>query len=197
MSRYLTFALFVEGPEDEAFFRPLATRQLQAMAAGLPEPFDVDEWPVTADCSTARSLHEQVCRLVADLATDRDLLLLHNDHRERAKIDKVRSGVELPPGCRIVPTVPIRETEAWLLADGPLLASLPGADRALIPSSPHEAEKVPDPKALLSRILRGRDTRQLAQHLGERADLDRLRRLPAYQQWCADLTAALKELHFL
>ncbi|MFI5754027.1 hypothetical protein [Streptomyces sp. NPDC051569] len=197
MTRYLTIGPLTEGPEDEIFLGVVAVRQLKALAARHPEPFDVADSPLRGSYSTARAAHERICADAADLAQDCDLLLIHNDHRELNKIEKIRQDVALPPHCRIVGVVPVRETEAWLLADGPLLASLPGAVAGLIPSTGREAEKVSDPKALLSRILPSDDTRELAEFLGERVDLDLLRTLPAYQQWCAELTAALKELHFL
>ncbi|MFJ2441830.1 hypothetical protein ACIOWG_15565 [Streptomyces sp. NPDC087658] len=172
-------------------------RQLKALTARHPEPFDVGDVPLRSTCSTARTPHERICAEVTDLAGDCDLLLIHNDHRERNKIEKIRQDVTLPPHCRIVGVVPVRETEAWLLADGPLLASLPGAVPELIPPDGRGIERTADPKALLSRVLPGGDNRELADFLGERIDLDRLHTLPAYQLWCAELTAALKELRFL
>ncbi|WP_158575891.1 DUF4276 family protein [Streptomyces corynorhini] len=197
MSRYLTVGLLAEGPEDEIFLSAVAVRQLKELAARHPEPFDVGDTPLRGRCSTARTAHGPLCAEAVDLASDCDLLLIHNDHRERNKIEKICQDIALPSHCRIVGVVPVRETEAWLLADGPLLGSLPGAVSALIPSSPRDVERTADPKALLSRILPGGDTRELAEFLGERVDLDRLRNLPAYQLWCAELTAALKELRFL
>jgi hypothetical protein len=197
VTRYLTVGLLAEGPEDEIFLGAVAVRQLKELAAGHPVPFDVADTPLLGGCGTARSAHEHICAEVADLAEDCDLLPIHNDHRERDKIEKIRQDVPLVPHCRMVGVVPVRETEAWLLADGPLLGSLKGAIRDLIPSTARDVEKVPDPKALLSRILPRGDTRDLAELLGERVDLSRLRNLPAYQMWCDELTAVLKELHFL
>ncbi|MEV7088084.1 hypothetical protein AB0O07_19705 [Streptomyces sp. NPDC093085] len=197
MTRYLTVGLLAEGPEDEIFLGTVAVRQLKELAAHHSGHFDVGDTPLRGRYSTARTAHEQICAEVADLAEDCDLLLIHNDHRERNKIDKIRRDVAPPSHCRIVGVVPVRETEAWLLADGPLLGSLPGAVPEHIPAGARGVERAADPKALLSRVLPGGDSRELAGFLGERVDLDRLRTLPAYQMWCAELTAALKELRFL
>lgn len=197
MSRYLTVGLLTEGPEDEIFLSTVAVRQLKQLGVSHNGRFDVSDTPLRSRYSTARTAHEQICAEAADLAEDCDLLLIHNDHRERNKIEKIRQDIVLPAHCRMVPVVPVRETEAWLLADGPLLCSLPGVMPAHIPAGARDIEKTADPKALLSRVLPGGDSRELAEFLGERVDLARLRTLPAYQMWCAELTAALKELRFL
>ena len=197
MSRYLTVGILAEGPEDEIFLSTVAVRQLKQLTARHDDPFDVSDTPLRSRYSTARTAHEQICAEAADLAGDCDLLLIHNDHRERNKIEKIRHDVVLPSHCRIVPVVPVRETEAWLLADGHLLRSLPGVTPACVPADARDIEKTADPKALLAQVLPGGDSRELAEFLGERIDLDRLRTLPAYQMWCAELTAALKELRFL
>ncbi|MFE3115999.1 hypothetical protein [Streptomyces niveus] len=197
MTRYLTVGLLAEGPEDEIFLGIVAVRQLKELAATHSERFDVSDTPLRGRYSTARTEHEQICVEVMDMAEDRDLLLIHNDHRERNKIEKIRQDITLPSHCRMVGVIPVRETEAWLLADGPLLGSLPGAVTEHIPVTAREVEKSADPKASLARVLPGGDSREMAEFLGERVDLNRLRNLSAYQMWCAELTAALKELRFL
>ncbi|MGV9556218.1 DUF4276 family protein [Streptomyces sp. NPDC003401] len=201
MTRYLTMGLLAEGPEDEMFLSALAVRQLTRLAASAPAPFDVADTVQSSAVGTARTAHPRLCAEAQDLATTCDLLLVHNDHRERGKIGKLRRDVSPPSDCRIVGIVPVRETEAWLLVDTRLLRSLPGAVPAALPwagePSGAQVERVADPKALLADVLPGHDTHLLAELLGQRIDLDRLQALPAYQQWCAELTSALKELHFL
>lgn len=201
MTRYLTIGLLAEGPEDEIFLSSIAVRQLTRLASLASAPFDVADTPQRAEASTARTAHDLLTDEAVDLATTCDLLLVHNDYRERGKIDKLHRDVVLPSDCRMVGIVPVRETEAWLLADSELLRSLPGVVESALPwkgePTGAQVERVSDPKALLAAVLPGYDTRLLAELLGQRIDLHRLHALPSYQQWCVELTAALKELHFL
>jgi hypothetical protein len=201
VTRYLTLGLLAEGPEDETFLSTLAVRQLTRLAGLATMPFDVADTVQRGEAGTARTAHPRLCEEARDLAATCDLLLVHNDHRERGKIDKLRQDAAPPCDCRMVGIVPVRETEAWLLADCGLLRSLPGAVTTALPWAGEptgaQVERVADPKALLAAVLPGYDTRTLAELLGQRVDLDRLYTLPAYQRWCAELTTALKELHFL
>ncbi|MDH6145380.1 MULTISPECIES: DUF4276 family protein [Kitasatospora] len=196
MTRYLVPGLIAEGPDDEVFLGRVIVRQLLALGATARVPFDVQEFVLRGDCWSTKG-PEQVAAAVDDLTADCHVVFLHNDHRERGKIDKAASLTVLPQDRRMVGIVPVRETEAWLLADGALLRTVPGAVADLIPASPAQVEKVADPKDLLSRILPGYDSRFLSEKLSNEIDLVRLRALPAYRAWCEELTTVLKELHFL
>ncbi|MDH6112943.1 hypothetical protein P3T36_002660 [Kitasatospora sp. MAP12-15] len=196
MSRYLVPGLIAEGPEDQLFLGRVIVRQLLALGSAAGEPFDVQEFVLPGDCPSTKGA-AQVAAAVADLAADCHIVFLHNDHRERDKIAKVAALTAIPVGRRMVGVVPVRETEAWLLADAELLRSVPGAVTELIPTSAAQAERVSDPKDLLSRILPGYDSRNLSEKLSNEIDLVRLKALPAYREWCEELTTVLKELHFL
>ena len=72
---------------------------------------------------------------------------------ERGKIDALRTRLAdtLPRQSRLVAVVPIRETEAWLLADPDALPR--GGSRDVSPASPREVESIADPKKPLAVAL--------------------------------------------
>lgn len=111
---------------------------------------------------------------------------------------------------RTVGVVPVREMEAWALADGDALRGAFGAvldDAALgIPIRPREVEGIFDPKVVLEQAYRNvvgqrrRGKRKVADFfdvIGERVRLERLREVPAYQHFEQELRTALLELGYL
>ena len=79
-----------------------------------------------------------------------DLLFVHHDFREATKIDRLRE--QTGAACRMVAVVPVRETEAWVLA----AACAAKCDFILLDTTPPEwgckwVETLADPKAELRR----------------------------------------------
>jgi hypothetical protein len=193
MGRYLTMALFCEGREDERFLAGVIERQAgrlgmegRGFAVGAVE---------SQPCRTTRAA-EQLDGAVLEAADAYDLVFLHNDHNERGKTNALRSRLKqaCPPQTRFVPVIPVRETEAWMLADRNALPS--GATAHGLPAKPREVGSLSDPKKTLAAVLGRPLTSAVAEQIGERIDLDRLAEVPAYQTFLQDLTTALKELNF-
>lgn len=191
MSRPLVPGLITEGDTDELFLGPVIARQLRALTDSAPRPVDV------------QSVQYGVCRMIKDddrvrqaiqeLAADCHLIFLHNDHRERAKADRHADQA-------VIPLIPVKETEAWLLADAQVWARVPGADLSRLPGRPREAEKIPDPKAVLRTVLAGVSHRRVAEHFafaGDHVDLAVLAQLPAYAEWLDATSKALRNHGFL
>lgn len=123
---------------------------------------------------------------------------------------KVREDPDLG-GHRHVAVVPVRETEAWTLADGDALREVFGTtldDAALrVPASPREVEGIVDPKAELDaayaaaqggrKARRRKKAASLLEVVGERVCLSALAEVPAYRRLKTDLRAALRELNYL
>jgi hypothetical protein len=187
--RYLASALLTEGESDQAFLLPVVQRQLEII--GLESGFDVG----TVRTSSVRTVDHgrAVAREGEELLDECHLLLVHHDKRERAKIERLRSRL-LKAG--VVGIVPVRETEAWVMAAMYTL-SVPGLDARYRPDPLQAVEKDPDPKATLNRAYTRGDPAGVFARVGEQVDLDILAQLPAYQALQNDLNAALKELHFL
>lgn len=101
-------------------------------------------------------------RLAAVLAFDDafDLVIVHRDaegqHPQRRR-DEAFSGVaSVREQMAVVPIVPIRMTEAWLLLDEDAIRRTAGRPNGIMPldlPSPGTVEDVPDPKQLLRTAL--------------------------------------------
>jgi hypothetical protein len=189
-------ALFCEGREDACFLERVLTRQLGAFGM-KGDGFDFDV--VSAqECRTVESA-ERVRDAVRAAAQHYNVVFLHQDRNEREKIDSLRNRIhgDLPSQTRTVAVVPVRETEAWALADPAVFAAFRGSAADVLPSRPRDVEAVQDPKAQLSRALGRRYDERIAESVGERIDLGRLAQVPAYAVFLQELTNALKELRFL
>ena len=194
MQRYLTTALLCEGREDERFLGALIERQVRQL--GLREPGFGSGAVELQPCRTTRAA-EWVDAAVLEAAAVFDIVFIHNDYNERGKIDALRARLadSLPTQTRLVAVVPIRETEAWLLADS---AALPrGGSRDASRVSPRGVESIADPKKSLAAALGQPLDAASAEYIGENISLARLAEVPAYQSFLQDLTNALKELNFL
>jgi hypothetical protein len=201
MSRPLTPGLLAEGPTDELFLGTVIFRQLREVAiAATHHAVDVDRTAI-GGCRTTKDLH-RVVTAVLDLAVDCDVIYVHNDHNERDKAEHVvrelaTRGLDIP----VLPLVPVRETEAWLVADRSAWAALPGSRPEVLPANPRDVEKLPDPKILLAEVAPQRRSR--ARHgyyfdfIGENVDLEVLAQLPAYADWVSQTEKVLKGLGYL
>ncbi|MGW5155695.1 hypothetical protein ACWEPN_09445 [Nonomuraea wenchangensis] len=191
MSRPLVPGLVTEGDTDELFLGRVIGRQLRALTDHAPRPVDV------------QAVQYGVCRMIKDddrvrqaiqeLADDCHLIFLHSDHRERDKASR-------HAGESVIPLVPVKETEAWLLVDAQLWSRVPGADLSPLPSKPREAERIPDPKSVLRAVLAGVRHRKVDEHFafaGDHVDLAVLAQLPAYAGWVEATSKALRSHGFL
>jgi hypothetical protein len=79
----------------------------------------------TRGCFTVAP-REQVVQEVELLLDHMDIVMIHHDHNERGKIDSVRERLG-HAADRIVGIVPVRETEAWMLADHTTLPAGPAS----------------------------------------------------------------------
>ena len=191
--RPLRSALIAEGTTDTAFLLPVLQAQLERIGWRA----DFEAGVIRRAVVTSVMAADRVAAEAAELLEISDLLFVHHDDRESAKIDRLRE--RLRTVGRVVGVVPVRETEAWVLAAA--CASDRGV--AMLDVAPPErgyrwVEKLADPKAELGRRYAGSvPVEDLFTLIAERADLDRLAEVPAYQSFLQDLTTALKELNFL
>lgn len=140
-----------------------------------------------------------------------DLLFIHRDaeamspHQRREEIELVMSDFDVP----FIAVIPVRMSEAWLLADEEAIrfaaGNASGRHRLNLPSR-QRWELLPDPKAILLDALRlasGKSGRALdkfnpekARHLitPRSASFDALRGLTAFDAFEADLVNQLKRI---
>lgn len=111
----------------------------------------------------------------------------------------------------IIPLIPVRMMEAWMLADTQLLKDFINSskmhDREL--GIDRDPEKYADPKAVIEYAIRkaneGKTKRKrdmisisnLYEHIGKNVKLDCLRRLPSFQKFEHSIRLSLKELGLL
>ncbi|GAA1671294.1 hypothetical protein GCM10009733_080750 [Nonomuraea maheshkhaliensis] len=191
MSRPLVPGLITEGDTDALFLGPVIGRQLRALTDHAPRPVDVQSGQ-HGSCGMIKD-DARIRQAIEELAADRHVIFLHSDHRERAKTDRHAED-------SAVPSVPVRETEAWLLADADVWAGVPGTDVSHLPVRPRDAERISDPKAVLRAVLSGVSHRKAPEHFafaGDHVDLSVLARLPAYPAWVDATSKALRNHGFL
>lgn len=214
--RYLSAALYCEGPTDARFLGPLLERlciEITMQADGPVEVapvLDLQDRPA----DRARIRAERIERAARDSLSAWTVLFVHADADDRdtrtAFDQRVKPAIDrlgdvVGRDRCIVAVVPVRSTDAWLLADLAALRSALGSNldaQALERdvAMRHGIERIGDPKALVDRIFegpfrRGRRTPRatLVTELGQTASLDALRRLDAFARLESDLKRALRE----
>jgi hypothetical protein len=196
MSRPLVPGLVAEGETGEVFLGVVISRQLRDLTAESSRcTVDVEG----TEIAVCRSIldRERVVDALVELAADCHLLFVHNDHRERDKADRITNDPRL--SVPVIPIVPIRETEAWLLPDRAVWSRLSGSALDRLPDRPRDVEKHADPKKALAEVTprRGKPVRDYFEYIARNIDLGVLAQVPAYADWVADTRNALKGLGYL
>ncbi|MET8088720.1 DUF4276 family protein [Micromonospora sp. NPDC005220] len=205
--RYLTSALVSEGVTDDQFLPRLLARALTEIClTEFEDAVEVADVQPLRDrrgpCSVA-----DVIGLVEQNPASFSLIFFHHDqgaNAERTVAEWLRPLRELwgERAEQLVAVVPVRETEAWLLADGDALRGALGVrwtDAEMgLPAQPRLVERVADPKNALNKVM-DRVSRSTTDHygqLGELVSLARLQGVPAYQRWWTDTRDALMRLGY-
>lgn len=219
--QYLGLALYAEGPTDYYFLLPLlqrlcediCTREASASVEinevlALDHPVGVENEPrdvrILEAAKTAQGAWT-VLFVHADGANDPA-----RARAQQADPALARLQEEFGPCGLGVAVVPVRETEAWAIADGEALRQVLGttlADGDLgLPTAAHQVEGVTDPKKTLNDAFhatrpsgsrRARGVSPYLSALGEQISLDRLRRLEAFVAFETELKSVLQALRIL
>jgi Domain of unknown function (DUF4276) len=216
---YLTTALYAEGRTDYDFLGPLIIRVAGQLCAA--SAVDFDSHPVyPIDAPTYRGPDGRAGRVleaVREYADQIYILFIHSDgagDRDEAVERNVRPAVERVAAeldwkdKRTVPIVPVRETEAWALADGDALWAVfrtRKTDAELgLPGKVAAVESIADPKQTFEtayQIATKRRGRRKASDflelLGENIRLDCLQAVPSFARFSEELRVALRDLHFI
>ncbi len=218
--KYLGLALYAEGPTDYEFLSPLLLRVCEDLALRSSQPVELSEvlglnHPAGTD-DMPRA--ERILRAAQAAAGQWTVLFVHADGagdadtKRREQVDPALDALladtsSTGRGCAVIP---VRETEAWALAD-PTAFRPPavgdGASPSIVPSSAKLVEKVEDPKkALRQAVLErhrvsGRRRRKAAgpalADLGRKVSLVRLREVPSWKGFEAELIDVLHDLRIL
>lgn len=218
--RYLGLALYAEGSTDYHFLRPLLQRLCEELCANEAlAPVEVSEvLALNHPAGTNEEAREQ--RVLAAAKEARGswrILFVHADGASdpmRARDEQVEPSLGLLrdtfEGEGIgVAVVPVRESEAWAIADGDAIRSAFGTnlnDGQLGLPPRRAVETAADPKAVLQAAFlatkpSGRRRKQgsspYLNTLGEAVSLDQLRELGAFKRLIEELRGALKHLQIL
>lgn len=219
--RYLGLALYAEGPTDYYFLKPLLRRICEELCAHRSqEKVEIGD-VLGLDDSVDRRNENREERITAAARHARGawhILFIHADGAGQS--DRVREEQIAPAMRRLenefdakhgsVAVIPIRETEAWLLADGNALrqafgTSLSNNDLG-IPATPRDVERIADPKQTLDaactsatqrRRSRQKKTSPYFELIGEHASLRELLRIPAFKTMHDELIGTLQRLQFI
>ncbi|NWJ97156.1 MAG: DUF4276 family protein [Chloroflexi bacterium] len=224
MKPQLALVFYTEGPTDMAFLQPLVVRACQSIFTqhNVPHIEVVEPFPVN-EFLTPKGKISQAKRILqaAHFANNHHALLVHNDADKRTRAKTIQ--FQFQPGydevhrqslgvCKqLLPIIPIRMIEAWLLADVQTLCREMDTDLTPVqlglPLSPAAIEGNTDPKQTLEEALRKANAKRskatrvergnLYPSLGLSIDLKQLERLSAYQDFITDLTSTIKHLNMI
>lgn len=205
----LTGIFMADGPSD----LPLS-RHLEALCRARGAEVDVRSIDPFRLGPAGRTVHGRLKFLLDNSATF-DLVFVHRDAEgvpaevRRKEIDDGANAAGIC--CPVVPIVPVRMTEAWLLRDEAAIrhvAAKPAGKNSLNLPSVNEAERLADPKKALAEALlaasemTGRRRSQMARDFGRhrRLLLERLdphgevTQFSAWRQLQNDIAKALSKV---
>jgi hypothetical protein len=218
----LVLALYAEGETDGRFLPPI----IQRTTLKVLRQFEIKAVEVSfrnlSRISTSTNRNECILE-AARRAYECNILFVHSDAdhptRERAYLERFLPGYELVQRtqgtiCKsLVPIIPVRMTEAWMLAaDHALFQEIIGTNMRPqelgLVNRARQVESIQDPKQALRQILQRAGSHSSRRHqntdihplylaLGRRIDLDRLYNVPSYRRFVEDLTEALARLDFI
>ncbi|HEX8696340.1 MAG TPA: hypothetical protein VF746_28235 [Longimicrobium sp.] len=219
---FLGLALFAEGSTDYRFLGSLLPRVVEEVYLAKGErPLEIgDVVPLTSPEEHRDSTREvKIAEAARVEAGSFHILFVHADggtRPTRVRGEQVTPGLaralaELGPGYAGVAVIPVREMEAWAVADGNALraafrTTLSDAELG-VPERPRDCESLRDPKAVLNsafgNTLRGSRSRIAStaagslQLIAETIDLARLADLPAFQSLRGEIEQALRHLKYI
>ena len=201
---YLCAGLYAEGPTDYAFLLPLLDQLLPLIAIEVLPEIPIIGPSVGIDADFRGPAHRDA-RIAAAIRAHWDqctLFVIHADgggDPDRALREQVEPGIDSArteyPDLAAAACVPVREIEAWLLADsGPFQKLLPSSDALALPD---QLEGLIDPKKALREMLTasgGAALRglEIYDFFGVNVNPAELRRLPAFRRFEEDLAAAMR-----
>lgn len=209
--RTLSLGVFAEGPTDTEFLSPLLVRlAMRLIREKGHHPIQVAD-PIALPGRPAAATFQQT---VSSYADSIDLLVVHTDANssfERAMNErinpwfgKVRDSPSRRDAPVLVPGVPVRETEAWMLGDIQALNTVFGTHKTKrefgLPGHAREVEQITEPKSLLKKLqklalgqrqARRVGLRPLYTRLGQEVSLDVLNLIPSFARFAGDFQSAL------
>ena len=219
--RQIVLALYAEGRTDDRFLPFLIQKTTRHILAQDEQNAVLLAVELIHILKENRS--REACILeAAQQAAIYDALVVHSDADNRnykqTKELLFDAGLKLTYSshdhvCKnLLPIIPIRMVESWMLADFEALQKVLRTDlnaRDLgLPEKAKQVEMVAKPKQVLEQAMLKAQTHRSRRHqqvdigtlyepIGEKISLERLSQVPSYKQFVADLTETLKLLDLL
>lgn len=220
--RSLELALYCEGPTDQLFLSIIIQRSSRKILEQYKQGSINISRVETIKINKTGLRRDECVFQAASKAAKYHVLIVHADAdhptREKALLERFQPGYRLVQQaeekiCKnLLPIIPVRMTEAWMLADHEAMQDV--LETALrvqelgLPSKARQVESDPDPKHTLRQIMqracaersrrhRAVDLRSLYAPLARRINLERLGNVPSYKQFVKDLTETLKILNLV
>ena len=213
---YVSWAALYEGTSDEAYFGVLLPRLMDALI--LERGRRLATIPIVPSIVFQRGAPDRVAIEACEARDAFHLVFMHADTGGRAQAERAvlrddaycemmqRQCEWNPRRCVLI--APRHETEAWILCDSDAVLGALGyrgqPEAVGLPRNAREAERLPDPKAVLNDAIdqvRGRRRRSSAVLLfpaiAQRQSLDRLRESHSFVDFETRLIGALADLGFV
>lgn len=196
----LVVGFWGEGFVEEHFLMRIVERTLFAL---VPH---VEVIITKVDAVISQSDYARLGELFIDIS-GMSLFIYHRDadsSSEDKTLQLITDALVHLALSNVVPIIPIRSTEAWMMADSMTFETVVGLPRTSkdFPNQPHQVEAINNPKqiidALLHQATAGRQAAfmSITRQLGDDVRLSLLGRVPAYQRFRERLRQALIALHF-
>ncbi|XXR36499.1 DUF4276 family protein [Sorangium sp. So ce375] len=202
---WLCAGVYAEGPTDDRFLCNLINRMLPPLAVEICKGgFYIDDARRINEPRRIRgaSREERIAAAIEESWSECNLFVVHSDGEgapDEVRRERIEPGLararRARPDLAAAACVPVRETEAWMLADPEAFCRIFETDRT--PLLPHDPEAESDPKKALETALcglgarMGRGVEEYYAVLGAEVRLDSLRRLAAFQQFRDELWKAI------
>lgn len=219
--RMLTTALYAEGTTDDRFLPIIIQRTAKEilLSNGSTDIDVVDPIPIDRNIVKKGRLEDNLLG-AAKYSKGVHILFIHQDAdtstTEACMENRINPAIELINNTEdqvcnnIVPIIPIRSVEAWLISDAEALVKVVGSSTCLsklnLPIRPQDVEKIQDPKSMYIEILKqlrvGRKRRRIDPgayytRLAMEINLDKLGLLSSFQIFKNALVTALIKENFL
>lgn len=217
----LVLGLYAEGRTDDRFL-PIMIQRTSELILAQHDQANIEALePVVIKKSPGISSRIEGILQAAQEAVEYHALVVHSDADNRTH--KQTKKVLFDPGYELVqrtvgnlcknllPIIPVRMVEAWMLADCEKLREILGTSLATqdlgLHRRPRQVELYRDPKETLKQVVQksypnhpgqwGRIIGSLYDELASEIRLERLSEVSAYRQFKEDLIATLKKLNFI
>lgn len=217
----LLIGLYTEGPTDVRFLESIIKRTFEEISFECSGQIEISDIQII-DKITGLSFHESIIeasRKGVDIFGI-TILCVHVDTDNnsyenvfRNKITPALSAIENAENdiCKvIVPVVPVKMTEAWMLVDKTLFKREIGTTKTDQELDIYkEPEQYADPKSTIEKVIRIALQERTRRHrkeltisdlylsMGQSISIDKLKQIPSYNKFQDYIRSAFKKLNYL